>query len=144
MKNRTENISVRYRPQHLTKSHILFFDNAEPTKETWFYRVDMPEGYKNFSKTKPMKLEHFNEALNWWENREEIEVDGFQKAKKYSVEEIAAKNYNIDLCGFPHEEEVILEPMDLILEYQEKRASLNTEIDRFNPRILESCLKILQ
>jgi type I restriction enzyme M protein len=118
-----------FAPYTSIRTNILFFDNTEPTKETWFYRVDMPEGYKNFSKTKPMKLEHFNEALNWWENREEIEVDGFPKAKKYSVEEIAAKNYNIDLCGFPHEEEVILEPMDLILEYQEKRASLNTEID---------------
>ena len=118
-----------FAPYTSIRTNILFFDNTEPTKETWFYRVDMPEGYKNFSKTKPMKLEHFNEALNWWENREEIEVDGFPKAKKYTVEEIAAKNYNIDLCGFPHEEEVILEPMDLILEYQEKRASLNTEID---------------
>ena len=118
-----------FAPYTSIRTNILFFDNTEPTKETWFYRVDMPEGYKNFSKTKPMKLEHFNEALNWWENREEIEVDGFPKAKKYSVEEIAAKNYNIDLCGFPHEEEAILEPMDLIQEYQEKRASLNAEID---------------
>ena len=124
-----------FAPYTSIRTNILFFDNTEPTKETWFYRVDMPEGYKNFSKTKPMKLEHFNEALNWWENREEIEVDGFPKAKKYTVEEIAAKNYNIDLCGFPHEEEIILEPMDLILEYQEKRASLNTEIDHVLEKI---------
>ena len=124
-----------FAPYTSIRTNILFFDNTEPTKETWFYRVDMPEGYKNFSKTKPMKLEHFNEALNWWGNREEIEVDGFPKAKKYTVEEIAAKNYNIDLCGFPHEEEVILEPMDLILEYQEKRASLNTEIDHVLEKI---------
>ena len=124
-----------FAPYTSIRTNILFFDNTEPTKETWFYRVDMPEGYKNFSKTKPMKLEHFNEALNWWEHREEIEVDGFPKAKKYTVEEIAAKNYNIDLCGFPHEEEVILEPMDLILEYQEKRASLNTEIDHVLEKI---------
>ena len=124
-----------FAPYTSIRTNILFFDNTEPTKETWFYRVDMPEGYKNFSKTRPMKLEHFNEALNWWEHREEIEVDGFPKAKKYSVEEIAAKNYNIDLCGFPHEEEVILEPMDLILEYQEKRASLNTEIDHVLEKI---------
>ena len=124
-----------FAPYTSIRTNILFFDNTEPTKETWFYRVDMPEGYKNFSKTKPMKLEHFNEALNWWENREEIEVDGFPKAKKYTVEEIAEKSYNIDLCGFPHEEEIILEPMDLILEYQEKRASLNTEIDHVLEKI---------
>jgi type I restriction enzyme M protein len=118
-----------FAPYTSIRTNILFFDNTEPTKETWFYRVDMPEGYKNFSKTRPMKLEHFNETLNWWDNREEIEVDGFPKAKKYTIDEIIERSYNIDLCGFPHEEEVILEPMDLIQEYQEKRASLNAEID---------------
>lgn len=118
-----------FAPYTSIRTNILFFDNTEPTKETWFYRLDMPEGYKNFSKTRPMKLDHFNDALNWWENREEIDVDGFPKAKKYTVDEIVERSYNIDLCGFPHEEEVILEPMDLIQEYQEKRASLNAEID---------------
>ncbi len=118
-----------FAPYTPIRTNILFFDNTEPTKETWFYRVDMPEGYKNFSKTRPMKLEHFNDALNWWENREEIEVDGFPKAKRYMIDEIIERGYNIDLCGFPHEEEIILEPMDLIQKYQEKRASLNAEID---------------
>ena len=118
-----------FAPYTSIRTNILFFDNTEPTRETWFYRLDMPEGYKNFSKTRPMKLEHFNDVLNWWDNREEIEVDGFPKSKKYSIDEIVEKGYNIDLCGFPHEEEVILEPMALIQEYQEKRASLNAEID---------------
>jgi len=118
-----------FAPYTSIRTNILFFDNTQPTKETWFYRLDMPEGYKNFSKTRPMKLEHFNEAMNWWESREEIEADGFPKAQKFAIGEIEEKNYNIDLCGFPQEEEVILEPMDLIQEYQEKRASLNAEID---------------
>lgn len=120
-------------------TNILFFDNTHSTEETWFYRVDMPEGYKNFSKTKPMKLEHFKEALAWWDSREEIEVDGFPKAKKYTFNEIEALSYNFDLCGFPHEEEVILEPMDLIHQYQEKRASLNAEIDH----VLEQITSLL-
>ncbi|MCZ8494040.1 HsdM family class I SAM-dependent methyltransferase [Priestia megaterium] len=118
-----------FAPYTPIRTNIIFFDNTEPTKETWFYRLDMPEGYKNFSKTRPMKLEHFNEALAWWENREEIEVDGRPKAKKYSIDDIVNYRYNIDMCGFPHEEELILEPMDLIHEYQEKRSSLNAEID---------------
>ena len=118
-----------FAPYTSIRTNILFFDHTEPTKETWFYRMDIPEGYKNFSKTRPMKLDHFNEVITWWENREEIEVDGFPKAKKYSIDGIVARGYNIDLCGFPHEEEVILEPMDLIQVYQEKRASLNAEID---------------
>lgn len=118
-----------FAPYTSIRTNILFFDNTKPTEETWFYRVDMAEGYKNFSKTRPMKLEHFIDAMAWWENREDIELDGFPKAKKYILSEIIDKGYNIDLCGFPHEEEVILEPMDLIQQYQEKRSSLNAEID---------------
>jgi type I restriction enzyme M protein len=101
-----------------------------PTKEVWFYRLDMPDGYKHFSKTNPMKLEHFAPAVEWWNNREEIIIDGFDKAKRYAVQELIDRNYNLDLCGIPHEEEEILPPHELIQQYQEKRASLNVDIDR--------------
>lgn len=126
-----------FAPYTSITTNILFFDKTAPTTETWFYRLDMPEGYKNFSKTKPMLLEHFTPAIKWWNNREEIIVDGFDKAKKYSVEEMAKNNYNIDLCGFPHEEEEILPPKELIQQYQEKRASLNADIDRILAQITE-------
>ena len=120
-----------FSPYTSITTNILFFDNTGKTEETWVYRLDMPEGYKHFSKTKPMKLEHFKPVKEWWDNRTEIEEEGFDKAKKYTKEELEVKyNYNIDLCGYPHEEEVILAPHDLIQRYQEERASLNAEIDR--------------
>ncbi|WP_349818067.1 MULTISPECIES: class I SAM-dependent DNA methyltransferase [Clostridium] len=118
-----------FAPYTSITTNILFFDKTEPTKETWFYRMDMPEGYKNFSKTKPIKLEHLEPVANWWENREEISIDGFDKAKKYTVEEIKALGYNLDLCGFPNVEEEILEPDELINNYKVKRESLNAEIN---------------
>lgn len=120
-----------FAPYTSITTNILFFNNDGATKETWFYRLDMPEGYKHFSKTKPMKLEHFEPVIQWWNNRQEITADGFDKAKKYTAEELAQdKGYNLDLCGYPHEKEEILEPMDLIQRYEEQRASLNAEIDR--------------
>lgn len=120
-----------FAPYTSITTNILFFNNDGATKETWFYRLDMPEGYKHFSKTKSMKLEHFEPVIQWWNNRQEITADGFDKAKKYTAEELAQdKGYNLDLCGYPHEEEEILEPMDLIQRYEEQRASLNAEIDR--------------
>lgn len=128
-----------FAPYTSITTNILFFDKTGPTKETWFYRVDMPEGYKNFSKTKPMKLEYFEEVLKWWDNREEIEVDDYPKAKKYTIEEIEERNFNIDLCGFPHEEEKILDPMELISIYKEKREKHNIEIDK----LLEQITSIL-
>ncbi|MBQ6320167.1 MAG: SAM-dependent DNA methyltransferase [Lachnospiraceae bacterium] len=119
-----------FAPYTSITTNILFFENTGATTETWFYRLDMPDGYKNFSKTKPMKVEHFAPAIEWWNDRKEISEDGFDKAKKYTVQELADRNYNIDLCGYPHEEEEILPPKELIQQYQEKRASLNADIDR--------------
>lgn len=118
-------------------TNILFFDNTHPTEETWFYRMDMPEGYKNFSKTKPIQLEHFNPVIEWWNNRKEIIEDDFPKAKKYTKKELEGMHYNLDLCGYPHEEEEILEPRELIRQFKEKRENLNIEIEQTLAKILE-------
>ncbi len=128
-----------FAPYTSITTNILFFENTGATEETWFYRLDMPNGYKNFSKTKPMKGEHFAPAIEWWNGRKEISLDGFDKAKKYTAQELIDRNYNFDLCGYPHEEEEILAPKELIQQYQEKRASLNADIDR----ILEQITDIL-
>ncbi len=128
-----------FSPYTSITTNILFFDKNGTTKDTWFYRLDMPEGYKNFSKTKPMKTEHFNPVRDWWNSRLEIkdtETDTF-KSKCYSIDEIIKGNYNLDLCGYPHEEEEILPPKELILQYQEKRASLNADIDRILGQITD-------
>lgn len=120
-----------FSPYTSITTNILFFDRTGPTKETWYYRLDMPEGYKHFSKTKPMKLEHFEPVVEWWNDRKEVEEDGFPKAKKFTVQQLAEElDYNLDQCGYPHEEEEILAPLDLIHRYEEERASLNAEIDR--------------
>ena len=124
-----------FAPYTSITTNLLFFDNTKPTEKVWVYRMDMPEGYKNFSKTKPIKLEHFAPVIEWWNNRQAIEEDGFDKAKCYPIEEIKAGNYNLDLCGYPHIEEEILEPDVLISQYQEKRASLNANIDSILDKI---------
>lgn len=118
-----------FAPYTSINTNLLFFTKGEKTKETWFYRLDMPEGYKNFSKTKPMKREHLQPVDDWWNNREEINIDGFDKAKKYTIDEIKERNYNLDLCGYPYEEEEVLPPLELLQQYQEKRTQLDKNID---------------
>ncbi len=120
-----------FSPYTSITTNILFFDRTGPTKETWFYRLDMPEGYKHFSKTKTMKPEHFAPAEQHWETRPELTEGGFCKARSFTVRQLTEElGYNLDQCGYPHEEEEILDPLDLIQRYQEERASLNAEIDR--------------
>ena len=120
-------------------TNILFFDNERAedapegysTKGTWFYRLDMPEGYKHFSKTKSMKLEHCNPIKEWWNDRKEIIVDdGNEKSRYFSVEELIANDCNFDLCKFPKDEEEILPPAELLADYYKKRKALDHEIDK--------------
>lgn len=126
-----------FAPYTSITTNILFFDNTHPTENTWIYRMDMPEGYKNFSKTKPILLEHFKPVIDWWNKREEIIIDNFPKAKCYTKKEIEDLHYNLDLCGYPHVEDEILEPKDLIQQFKEKRDSYNAEIERTLAKILE-------
>lgn len=120
-----------FAPYTSITTNILFFDRTKATEETWFYRLDMPSDRKHFSKTKPMELKHFDPVAEWWNDRQEITLDGFYKAKCYTAAQIADElGYNLDQCGYPHKEEEILAPMDLMQRYQEERATLNAEIDR--------------
>jgi type I restriction enzyme M protein len=124
-----------FAPYTSITTNILFFDRTHPTEETWFYRLDMPEGYKHFSKTRPMLPDHFQPVEDWWTHREEIIQEEWPKAKCFTAAQLEGENYNLDQCGYPHEEEEILEPLDLIRQYQEKRVSLNAKIDTVLDRI---------
>lgn len=129
-----------FSPYTSITTNILFFNRTGTTENVWFYRMDMPEGYKHFSKTKPMKGEHFDGVREWWDNRKPIEdedTDTF-KSKCYTAEEIVEGNYNLDLCGYPNKEEDILAPLDLIHLYEEERASLNAAFDVAIDSIRES------
>ena len=120
-----------FSPYTSISTNLLFFDNKKPSGDVWFYRVDMPSDRKHFSKTKPMELKHFDDAIAWWNDRKEIELEDGPKAKKYSTDFLVKdQGCNIDLCGFPHEEEEVLDPLDTIRNYQEKRTTLNAEIDK--------------
>lgn len=120
-----------FSPYTSISTNLLFFDKTKATTETWFYRVDMPSDRKHFSKTKPMELKHFDDAIAWWNDRKEIELEDGPKAKKYSTDFLLKdQGCNIDLCGYPHEEEEVLDPLDTIRNYQETRTKLNAEIDK--------------
>ena len=126
-----------FAPYTSIATNLLFFNKGESTQEVWFYRLDMPEGYKHFSKTKPMKKEHFDCVREWWDNRAEIQDEKADeamsvtyKAKKYTIDEIAGNNYNLDLCGYPTEEKVILSPEETMSNFVARREELDRIMDQ--------------
>ena len=121
-----------FSPYTSIATNILFFNNERAegaseqyaTRETWFYRLDMPEGYKHFSKTKPMKLEHCKPIEEWWNDREEIIIeDGNEKSRKFTAEELIALDCNFDQCKFPKEDEEVLPPAELLTISRNARLS---------------------
>lgn len=129
-----------FAPYTSIATNILFFNNERAegaaegfsTDKTWFYRLDMPEGYKNFSKTKPMRSEHCDSLRAWWHNRTEIiSEDGKEeKARAFTAQELWDLNCNLDQCKFPRVEAEILAPAELLKSYYKRRLALEDEIDK--------------
>ena len=63
-------------------TNLLFFDASEATEDIWYYELTLADGRKNYSKTKPIQDDEFNECLAWCSNRQESE-----RAWKYSFRE---------------------------------------------------------
>ena len=73
-------------------TNLLFLEKGKSTKEIWYFEHPLPEGYKNYTKTKPIRIEEFELEKRWWNNREENKY-----AWKVSIEEIKDRNYNLDI-----------------------------------------------
>lgn len=85
------------------RNNLLLFTKGTPTKQVWFYEHQYPAGVKNYSKTRPMRIEEFAVEEACWGS----EADGFatrqenELAWKVAVEELQARNWNLD-CKKPH------------------------------------------
>ncbi|MCQ2246472.1 MAG: N-6 DNA methylase [Bacteroidaceae bacterium] len=115
-----------FSPYTSIATNILFFNNEQAdgakegfkTNEVWFYRMDMPEGYKHFSKTKSMKLEHTNPIQEWWTDRKEIISDELgEKSRKFTAQQLLDMDCNFDQCKFPKDEEEVLPPDELFSDF---------------------------
>ena len=119
-------------------TNILFFDRpaatpqegALATRDAWFYRLDMPDGIKHFSKTRPMLLEHCRPIVDWWNDRREMVGEEIgDKSRRFSAEELLAGNCNLDLCKFPVRKDELLPPRELMARYREERGKVDCAID---------------
>lgn len=93
-----------FRPYASIGTNLLFFEKGEPTRDIWFWEHRVPEGQKAYSMTKPIRLEHLQDCIDWWggakhEGREETE-----RAWKVTAEEVKAQGYNLDIKN-PHTED---------------------------------------
>ncbi len=122
-----------FAPYTSIKTNILFFEKSaagkkSATKEVWYYEVPLPTGVKAFNKTKPMKLDDFAACAEWWGEGKSIKAKTKRKKReenefawKVSIDDIIARNYNLDIKN-PHVGEVIShDPEELLADYAKQQ-----------------------
>ncbi|KDB51648.1 type I restriction-modification system subunit M [Sphaerotilus natans subsp. natans DSM 6575] len=108
-----------FNPYTGIKTNLLFFTKGEPTTEVWFYEHPYPAGVKNYSKTRPMRVEEFATEEAWWGDRQET-----PQAWKVGIDEIRARNWNLD-CKNPHVgEQETHDPEVLLADYRQIQAEI--------------------
>lgn len=105
-----------FAPYTSINTNVLFFEKGRPTEEVWYYEHPYPEGYKSYSKTKPMRIEEFDAEKAWWTHREETE-----QAWRVSLQEIEERDYNLDIKNPNAPEAQVHDPEEVLAAYQEAR-----------------------
>ncbi len=89
-----------FQPYASVATNLLFFTKGESTKHIWYYQHEMPEGYKAYSKTKPIQFSEFENLIKWWHKRKANE-----QAWKVNIKTIKANGYNLDIKNTHQPEE---------------------------------------
>jgi type I restriction enzyme M protein len=124
-----------FQPYAKVATNILFFEKGAPTTETWFYEHTLPDGYKSYSKTRPIQFKHLEPILDWWDARKENEF-----AWKVTTEQIIDANYAIYNWKNPHFD-------DSLEEYQtlyNRGSELSTEIKQLRIQLLDLLNKSIE
>ncbi len=108
-----------FNPYAGVNTNLLFFTKGEPTKEVWYYQMQLPVGLRAYTKNKPLTDKEFEVVKEWWKDRKENDF-----AWKVSIEDIRAKNWNLDFKnpkGGEIEEEISSKDLvERILEKEEE------------------------
>jgi type I restriction enzyme M protein len=97
-------------------TNLFFFDRSGPTKEIWYYDQPLPEGRRQYTKTRPLQYDELAPCLEWWKNREENE-----RAWKVPIDRVLKyENGNlvsVDLdISNPRRRETVIPPLEQLLE----------------------------
>ena len=107
-----------FAPYTSIKTNVLFFEKGQPTKDVWYYEHQYPEGYKSYSKNKPMRIEEFDVEKAWWDDRKETDF-----AWKVSIDEIKKRGFNLDISNPNTPEKQHEDPDELLARFDKERAA---------------------
>ncbi|GAB2477886.1 type I restriction-modification system subunit M [Luteococcus sediminum] len=114
-----------FAPYTVIPSNVLFFDFGPQQDEVWFYEHPMPEGRKQYTKTRPMTFEELEPIAQWWGGRERVGRETNERAWSVPAAEIIANGYNLDLHNPNKPDELAHRPpAELVAELIETETEL--------------------
>jgi len=120
-----------FNPYTGIKTNLLFFEKGAPTEAVWYFEHPYPEGYKSYSKTKPIRIEELDREKIWWGGAERKGGEETEHAWRVPVEQLKAANYNLDIKNPHNADDGPGDPDALLAELQ----MLQTEIDDVRDRL---------
>jgi type I restriction enzyme M protein len=90
-----------FNPYTGIKTNLLFFTKGKPTETIWYYEHPYPEGYKNYSKTRPLQIEEFEVEKAWWGTEENGFADREENEFAWPVD-FKAKREAAEAKAKPH------------------------------------------
>lgn len=123
-----------FSPYTSIPTNLIFFDRSGPTSEIWYYQIPLPEGRRQYTKTKPMEYTEFSDCLKWWKSRERNE-----RAWKIEAKDLIQrdKQHHLVTCNLdvknPHSRRAIdhrapSEIIDAIVEKEQRLLNIMDEI----------------
>ena len=98
-----------FAPYTSIPTNVLFFDRTGPTKDIWYYEHPLPQGRKNYAKTKPMRFEEFADFIEWYKSGDRDQNDATWRVS-----------------------------VDEILQYDEEGTLVSADLDLKNPNSAEA------
>ena len=114
-----------FAPYTSIPTNLLFFDRGGPTKTVWYYEQPLPEGRKNYTKTKPIQVEDFADCFKWFKLKKRKETDQAWKVAAKELIELdesgSVVSVNLDVKN-PNSAEALehLPPGELVADILKK------------------------
>jgi hypothetical protein len=100
-----------FAPYTSVPTSLLFFQRDGPTKEIWYYELPLPEGRKNYTKTKPLRDAEFDECCALWDERPVTE-----HSWRVPVAQVIETDYNLDIKNLSSQEALVHCPPEELAE----------------------------
>jgi type I restriction enzyme M protein len=100
-----------FAPYTSIPTNLLFFQRDGPTREIWYYELPLPEGRKNYTKTKPLRDAEFDACRELWDERPVT-----AHSWRVPVEQVMEDNYNLDVKNPSSQEALVHRPPEELAE----------------------------